>query len=283
MTIQDIIQSIVLPVLTSGFVIWLFREWISARLKASIQHEYDQKIETHKNQLKDDSKKSFLELKNELDQKFDIYEAGQKSFEEGQRLTMKRKIHYIDTIWEYVSKIRSIYNLSLILSKDLRFCEFGKSDPPIKEDVRKIFANEFLEKTKCFFEDDEKIGIMQLYLGGSIWLKFFHYSLLCKMIFLQQKINIINNDDAFNSDWHREDGIRTCINLVLSKDEISEFDARKFGKLLWILNKFESKILDESRIIISGEKFSIESIKNATSVLQKTAYLQSKIKIAGVS
>ena len=70
MTVQDIMQSFVLPVLTSGGVIWLFREWISARLKASIQHEYDQKLETHKASLKSQNEASLLELKNEIDQRF---------------------------------------------------------------------------------------------------------------------------------------------------------------------------------------------------------------------
>jgi hypothetical protein len=35
-----------------GLFIWLFKEWLSTRLKASIQHEYDRKIETFKAELK---------------------------------------------------------------------------------------------------------------------------------------------------------------------------------------------------------------------------------------
>ena len=34
----------------SGLLMWLFKEWLSTRLKASIQHEYDRKLEAHKAQ-----------------------------------------------------------------------------------------------------------------------------------------------------------------------------------------------------------------------------------------
>lgn len=36
---------------TGGLIVWLLRGWISERLKHSIQHEYSQKLETHKAEL----------------------------------------------------------------------------------------------------------------------------------------------------------------------------------------------------------------------------------------
>ena len=49
------IQTFTLSLITGGsasaIVVWLARNWISERIKNSIKHEYDAKLETHKAQL----------------------------------------------------------------------------------------------------------------------------------------------------------------------------------------------------------------------------------------
>ena len=45
---------------------WLSKTWLSERLKASIKHEYDQKLETHKSQLALDNAKDLDSVRNEL-------------------------------------------------------------------------------------------------------------------------------------------------------------------------------------------------------------------------
>ena len=64
----------ILTILTSGAVsagiasllIFLFKSWISERIKGSIQHEYDQKLEAYKAQLKAASDVSIEQLKSQL-------------------------------------------------------------------------------------------------------------------------------------------------------------------------------------------------------------------------
>jgi hypothetical protein len=46
MNTQDLITILSSGALSTTLV-FLLRNWISERLKASIQHEYDQKLETH--------------------------------------------------------------------------------------------------------------------------------------------------------------------------------------------------------------------------------------------
>lgn len=46
---------------------WLLRNWISERLKASLQHEYAQKLETHKAQLRSQSETHIARLKADLE------------------------------------------------------------------------------------------------------------------------------------------------------------------------------------------------------------------------
>lgn len=42
--ILGVLTSVAASSLLTAALIWLSREWISVRLRASIQHEYDQKV-----------------------------------------------------------------------------------------------------------------------------------------------------------------------------------------------------------------------------------------------
>jgi hypothetical protein len=58
--------EIITSATVSGLLIWLMREWISERLKNAIKHEYDQKLETHKAQLKAQSDVEIEKLRSQL-------------------------------------------------------------------------------------------------------------------------------------------------------------------------------------------------------------------------
>jgi hypothetical protein len=48
---MDTFMTIATSGVTGALLVWLFRNWISERLKQSIQHEYSQKLENHKAEL----------------------------------------------------------------------------------------------------------------------------------------------------------------------------------------------------------------------------------------
>ena len=48
----EILTSATVSSILSGLLIWMTKSWIAERLKNSIKSEYDQKLETHKAQLK---------------------------------------------------------------------------------------------------------------------------------------------------------------------------------------------------------------------------------------
>ena len=72
-----IIGSVGTSLLASGGLVWLCREWISARLTKSIQHEYDIKLEDFKNRIHyeyelklESSKTDFQTILNERQTRF---------------------------------------------------------------------------------------------------------------------------------------------------------------------------------------------------------------------
>ena len=62
----QIITSVTVSAVFAGLLIWLTKSWISERLKNAIKSEYDQKLETHKAQLKAQSDIEIEKLRSQL-------------------------------------------------------------------------------------------------------------------------------------------------------------------------------------------------------------------------
>ena len=267
MTFQDIIQSFVLPVLTSGGVIWLCREWISARLKASIQHEYDQKLETHKASLKSQNEASLLELKNEIDQTFTLYRAAQISFTEGQKAAIERKLDSLDKLWNEILRLKNesppiLGFINLLSVEEYRSARNHKDFGALARGCSIEKIAEYLEKK------DNPVERVRLYVGDYLWSIFFAYRQLMGRIPWLLSASLENEEKA---EWHKDKGIRQILEAVLSENELTEFDRINLGKISWLQQRLESKILAASRKIISGERLSEESLAQAQTILERAA------------
>lgn len=90
----------------------------------------------------------------------------------------------------------------------------------------------------------------------------------------------LGRDDAAKIEWHKDQGIRQLMEAVLTAGECNEFDQMQFGKVSWLQRRLESKILAESRKIISGEEFGAESLEQARLIQQRAAKVQADSKMA---
>lgn len=64
--IITVISSAAVSSVLAGLLIWLTKSWISERLKNAIKNEYDEKLETHKSQLKAQTDIEVEKLKSSL-------------------------------------------------------------------------------------------------------------------------------------------------------------------------------------------------------------------------
>jgi Fe-S cluster assembly scaffold protein SufB len=62
----QLISSASVSVALSGLLLWITKSWISERLQQAIKSEYDQKLETHKEQLKAQSEIEIEKLRSQL-------------------------------------------------------------------------------------------------------------------------------------------------------------------------------------------------------------------------
>ncbi len=87
----NIISSASVSSALAIIILFVTKSWIAARLKSSIQHEYDQKLETHKAQLKADQEVAIIELRSTIEKEASIQRAAHDSFQQVQKAAIEKK------------------------------------------------------------------------------------------------------------------------------------------------------------------------------------------------
>ena len=266
----SILTSAGLATVLMCVVLLLARKWISAWIISGIQHEYDQKLETHKAQLKAENEIAFLKLKTSAEQEVALHTGAHTAFSTRQQATMKKELDAVDALWRKVVAIRRdipaiVTYLDVMTvneykaTKDRRnFQVLLKDTPP--EKISSIGGDE-----------DEPIENVRPYVGEYLWALFYSYkSIVLRRLFLLH----FGKDDAAKIEWHKDSVIRQVIENILTRKELKEFDSSGFRKMVWIQRKLESKILSSSAKTISGEKSAEESLKQAELIQRHAADMQ---------
>ena len=139
--VLTILSSLVASGLLSAALLWLTKNWISERLKNAIKHEYDEKLETHKAQLKSQSDVSIERLKSQL-----------------QVTAAERNVRYskifertAETVAETYKKLLAFHDAVAAYTSPIEW----QGDPP-KAERRKIVGEKYKEfldyyRPNCLF------------------------------------------------------------------------------------------------------------------------------------
>jgi hypothetical protein len=266
-TAISVLASIAASGALSGLLIWLSREWISTRLKASIQHEYDQKLESLKSQLKAQSDVALVELRASVERHAALLAAAHSSFAEGQKAAMERKLNAVDTLWERLLRLRA--NLPPILGfiDVLTVDEYtGIKNHPTFEALSRGWSMEKITQLM-----DTEVERVRPYVGEYTWAVFSSYQAVMLRIVL---LLHAGRDDAVKLEWHKDSRTRQLIEAVLPAAELAEFDTTRFGKVSWLQRRLESRILAATRKVVSGEEFSADALDQARLIPQRAAQIQ---------
>ena len=265
--------SVFTSLLTSGvlvpLLIWLSKEWISTHLKSSIQHEYDQKLESIKAQLKAQNEVALVELQAAIERHNSLLAAAHSSFAEGQKAAIERKLQAIDTLWEQVLQLRKRLPSLLTLVDVFTVDEYKKmKGHPAFLALSKDWS---LEKIVTLV--DSQTERVRAYVGEYTWAVFFSYqAVMLRILFLLHA----GRTDAEKLEWHKDPKTRQLIQAVLSTTEFEEFDNKAYGKISWLRSSLESKILGAARQVISGEEFGSEALEQAKLIQERAELLASK-------
>jgi len=265
-----LISSTMLSTLLASGLIWLTREWMSARIKGSIQHEYDQKLESHKAKLNSENKIALAKLTAGLEKEAVLVISANSSFSQGQKAAMGRKLAAIDKVWQSVLNLRN--NSPQVLTF-MDVITLEEHNTILEHENFRSMIQDLSEEKIHSMALESDIELVRPYVGEYIWAIHYAYqAITLRIVFLLLKCKI----KPEKVEWFKDPGIRQLMKVAFSGDEIAEFDKQEFGKVTWLRQSLESKLINNFNKVISGEVFGEDAIKQASKIILATENLQTK-------
>ncbi|WP_426416177.1 hypothetical protein [Aestuariirhabdus sp. LZHN29] len=253
----------------AGVLVFLSRNWLSERLRHSIKHEYDLKLTHLNNELKAESEKNVILLKTSIEREAEKVRFANASISQTQKLSIERKLSAIETLWEGVLAARK--NIPVVMGFIDILTEDEYSSMKNHRDFQAMVGELSTEKITQMYEDN--VGSRERvrpYVGEYTWALVSTYqSIILRTALLIQ----MGQKDSEKLNWHLDSGIQQLLNSALSETEVAEFDETKIGKVNWIQRKFEFKILAAMQVVISGEQFGDEALRQAMKMEEKVQQL----------
>jgi hypothetical protein len=260
--LKHLLLSAVGGFVASGLLTFGLREWISARIKTAIQHDYDRKLETHKAQLKSEQELTILNIKTTLAREAAFHAIAHASFAEGQKATIERKLSGVDRLWSTVVQFRASLPPVLSLIDVMTVDEYSttKDHPSFQKLAGGVSEDSLKKLTAGSIED------VRPYVGEYMWAVFSCYqTLLIRISVLLHMARL----DPQKIEWHKDAGNRNLLKAVLTPAELAEFDGTAFGKISWLQKRWEWKLLASAQEVISGEKLGQASLAQALLIQER--------------
>ncbi|SMF96882.1 hypothetical protein SAMN02949497_4296 [Methylomagnum ishizawai] len=244
----------------SSAIVWLTSNWIGERLKNAIKHEYDLKLSKLNHELKSRSDTQAMELKSTIEKEAEALKFAMSFVGEAKKVVISRKLDGVDVIWASVLNARKF--APLIMSFIEVTTEEQYREMRRNPNTEAMFGNIAPENIKELIEDKNgAIERVRPYVGEYLWAIYSTYISLTTIIIL-----MINNRDKNPTsiiNWHQDSSIQEILKSSLSAEETIDFSSVRIGKLGWLKSLYESKILQAIQMVMAGQEFGAEALKQA--------------------
>jgi hypothetical protein len=257
--VLTVISSAGTSLLLSGAGIWLARSWITERLRASIKYEYDQQLATINSELKLRVDTQLASAKADVDRQAEKLRIASTSFSEVQKAAIARKLDSVDTLWSGLLKIREITPPAMSFMDILTPAEFSTARN--NQNFRRMSSElDFQKVSEISIESRGTLERIRPYIGEYAWALFATYHIIVsRIMFLIHH----GSEDTEKLNWHNDLSIRRLLSSGLGQEGLDQFDNVPIGRVTWIREQFEVKILTAMERLITGKEFSTAALSQA--------------------
>lgn len=245
-------------------VLWLLRSVISTRLSASVKHEFDQKVETLKADLR--TKETQIEA---------LRAGALSALASRQAALDARCIQAVDQLWSAVQALGPAKSVSATIAT-LKFKGAAKAsaENPRAREMFGMLGGQ-TDPTKIHTGEAEKA---RPFVSEMAWAVFSAYRAILSVAIIKMQILKSGLDMP---DIVDEDGVRRLITIVLPHQAafVKQHDT---GAYHYLLEELENLLLQELRRVVEGVESDRETVKRAGAILQESEnVMASLVKSAG--
>ena len=232
---------VIIPVV--GIMVYLIRTWLAERIRQSITHDFDRRLEEYRNEL------------NQLASKYNsIQSAANATMIEGQKVAAEFRIRAADEMWREILRLREATNYPLTMLDLLDPSEYQQivtnchiQSITLKADTKTVLANPGIEHIRPF-------------VGERLFALLFSYRAIVGGIWVALEEDIKR---GHVTPWFHNTHICQLLRQVLTGEEMKHFEGLTSLRVNWTRNLIEEKILRHLRDLIAGTHSVDEGLEQA--------------------
>lgn len=245
---SELLAAILASVGVTGLAGYLARNWLTERLRQSIKHEYDEKIERLKSQLSGDNTLSLERFKSEIAREASVLAVAHRTLEESAAIAQRRRVDGVSELWNALLTIRNnspeVFTfLDVLLPEEhskLNTHKFKTFNPDISTAAIQVMVG---DKTKT-------IETVRPFVGEYLWFLFFVYQAIhLRIAFLHTN----NRSKNSYTPWYSDSTTLNLLKSAASSMEIEDFNRLRVGQINAMRQLIEGKFLAASEKILSGQ------------------------------
>lgn len=261
-----VLSSVAGSSLLVGLTAYFSKTWIAERLKASIKHDYDIRLESLKADLRVESEHHLAQLKSEVDRGAERLRAAALSFSEVQKATITRKIEAIDDLWQAVRNASTHVPGVILLTDYLTDDELENMAkyPKLGELRKQLGALSSTDVAPKFFQDADSA---RPHVGEFVWALFVSFHGIMTRV-----IHVLEGKSADGDRrWHRDASILRMVESGFGQERRIQFEALQGHRLLWLRREFERELFKSFEQLLTGRAFSEAALNQAFDMEQLAA------------
>ena len=244
-----------------GLFVLVFRSYLLEKIKASIQHDYDVKLESHRDTLKRESETQLEQLRQFNAQQMAIQNAAFTAFQASHGAAFERRLSAIDTLWggfrEVTEKIPP--GLSLL-------------DVLLEKEYPEILKNPRMEPLMRSLSDEQVIALSQAGSAAESNRPFAHpqlYAIFYVYRAILARITLITKNGCDKGSipyWPKDSLVQQYLKVIFSKEELSRINDRPVGPFAQFRGLLESKFFDLAQRIVLGQESSEQILRETSKI-----------------
>ena len=190
--------------------------------------------------------------------------AANSGLAEGQRVTAERRIEAVNTVWLGMLKLKRERPTALGMLDIIYPQEYERmwTSKPFKDLVGDFSIQSITKELR-----DDAVDTVRPFVGETCYSLYACY----RAVFGRIAIKLSEDVPAGKVNrWFEDPYTRNLLSTALADHEFETFDELQLGKLRWLTDTFENKILEQINTITSGGMSTEEGLEQARRILAAT-------------
>ena len=225
---------------------YVLRTWIGAVIGGLVAHNLNLRLEEQKD-----------ELRRLTEQLNSVQSATNAALVTGQSAIQNRRIGAAAELWEEALRLKNEAHPVLGMLDTLYEREYQRfvEHPRLKAMVPHI--------EEAISDSRPEVDRVELFLDGDTFMTFFIYrALLGRILFLLST----DVEKGEVRPWYNDERIQRQLSALLSDDELKMFHTLELGRIRWLREIVEGRILSSLRDSVSGKQMASAVLSDAQKI-----------------